>query len=117
MIEHVNDGRHYKIIAMPKNWEEYKISFVFNTTLLEFDDSKGKLDFDAVLQNFTPAMDMVASDFTEEQAKEIVEEEGFGYKEYRHSEDFFWRFAVESLYSLCRSHGIEPENCLILKMK
>jgi len=69
-----------------------------------------------------------ASRLSEKQAKEIVYlgSHSMSYNDYVKQTELYPKkdvyittldTAVDSLHSLCRSHGIEPENCLILKMK
>jgi len=75
------------------------------TTFLLFDTTKERPPY--TLKRITMIIGL-ASQLTEEQAKEIVISKDTPLS--------IW-LSKNELTALCRSHGIEPENCLILKMK
>lgn len=85
---------------------------------IEHEEVKGIL---TALRHVTYSILGLASAITEDVAAGIVEEAedwptGWGYKDYQDELQLYILHAIASIHSLVRSHGYEPEQCLILKI-
>lgn len=117
---HTSNGRNWLLVGVPEDAKYFSIEYYENhkDKYIHFIESyfRGLPNYGEIsLPPGNYRFHCKASEATEEQASEVVDEYLQAYKDYEHNALVYTR-ATAALHSLCRSFGLEPGEVVVLEV-